>query len=384
VLIDPFIQAAKLTAPNGDPTGYFGASVSIGSDGSTILAGAPGAKIDSHAREGGVYVFAHTASGWKQTAKLTPSDGITNGGFGNAVSVNSDGSTIVAVAASSQGNADNVYVFANSGSGWSQTAEFQDTEPRSAAVSGDGNTIAVGCPYRMRETGAVLVYSNGGSGWSLTATLTAADAEEEEILGYSVSISGDGSTIVTGAPVNLAARVFKPGAAYVFVDDGSGWTQAAKLTAAGATRPNLLGQSVSASSNGDVIVVGAPQDRDELVGAAYVFTATGNGWTQTAKLTGSTPDVYFFGITLAVSPDGSSIVVVAQPATATSVCTKDGNSWKVDGKLTAQGGRAFGSVSLTGDGGTVVGGVATALPLSYRDEEVEIPRGVAYVFYAGT
>ena len=74
-------------------------------------------------------------------------------------------------------------------------------------------------------------------------------------------------------------------------------------------------------------------------------------------------------------------MIVGSPAT--SVYTKDGNDWKVDGELTAQGVRAFGSVSLSGDGGTVVGGVPAAPPLSYRDGDVEIPRGAAYVFDAG-
>ena len=300
VVIDPFIQVAKLTAPNGDPTGYFGASVSISSDGSTIVAGAPSTKIGSKAREGAAYVFTHTASGWKQAAKLSPSDGMSGGQFGSSVSVNSGGNAIVAVAGGNRGNGENVYVFAKSGNGWIQSTEFQNIEARVAAISGDGDTIAVGCPSRAQAAGAVLVYANGGGGWSLSATLTAADAKEQEILGYSISISADGSTIVAGAPVNLAGGVSKPGAAYVFVSDGGGWIQAAKLTAAGATRPNLFGQSVSASSNGDVIVVGAPQDRDEVFGAAYVFSATGNSWTQTAKLTGTAQNFFFFGITLAI------------------------------------------------------------------------------------
>ena len=383
VVIDPFIQVARLTAPNGDLTGYFAASVSISRDGSTIVAGAPSTKIGSKVREGAAYVFTHTASGWKQAAKLSPSDGMSGGRFGSSVSVNSDGSTIVAVAAGDRGNDEHVYVFAKSGGGWIQNAEFKNIEARVAAVSGDGNTIAVGCPSRAQAAGAVLVYSNGGGGWSLSATLTAADAKEQEILGYSISISADGSTIVAGAPVNLAGGVSKPGAAYVFVSDGGGWIQAAKLTAAGATRPNLFGQSVNASADGGILVVGAPEDRDGLYGAAYVFTATGNSWTQSAKLTASTPTVYFLGTVLAISPDGNSIVAVAAPATATSVYTKEGSSWKLDGKLTAQGVGIFGSVSLTGDGGTVVGGVPAALPMSYRDGDVEIPRGAAYVFYAG-
>lgn len=383
VVIDPFIQVAKLTAPNGDLSGYFGASVSISGDGNTIAVGAYATKVGSTVREGAVYVFSNSALGWKQSARLTPSDGVTDGQFGFAVSVDRNGRTIVTSGLGTPSGAGaNVYVFNFSGGAYAQTAEFAGIDfPRSVAVSGDGNTIAVGNPSRDRSTGAVYVYSNDGSGWSLAATLIASDAMEQDILGHSVSISADGSTIVAGAPVNAAFGQHKPGAAYVFVKGGGGWAQSAKLLASDSRDDNQFGISVSASNDGVIIAVGAAPAFELFGGAAYVFTASGKNWTQTAKLTGSGPAVAFFGTSLAVSADGSSIVVVAA-ANGTSVYTKKGNEWNVTGKLTAVGVSTYNSVSLSGDGDTVVGGVPGALPISYRDGEVQIPRGAAYVFDA--
>jgi trimeric autotransporter adhesin len=382
VVIDPFIQVAKLTAPTSDFSGYFGASVSISGDGNTITVGAYGTKVGSTVREGAVYVFSNSPLGWKQSARLTPSDGVTNGQFGFAVSVNSNGSTIVAGGLGTPtGAGANVYVFSLLGGNYSQTAEFPDIDyPRSVAVSGDGKTIAVGNPSQNRSTGAVYVFSNDGSSWSLAATLIASDATEEDLLGYSVSISADGGTIVAGAPVNAAVGLHKRGTSYVFVKGGGGWAQAAKLLASDSRDDNQFGISVSASNEGGIIAVGAAPAFDAFGGAAYVFTISGKSWTQTAKLIGSSPAVSFFGISLALSADGSSIVVVGS-ADFTSVYTKKGNEWNVAGKLTAAGVSIY-SVSLSGDGDTVVGGVPGAFPISYRDKDVQIPRGAAYVFDA--
>ena len=87
-------QTAKLKVPNnfGLPT------VAISENGETVVAGSPGATIGTNQFQGAVYVFAKPGSGWRTTkkfsAKLIATDGAPNDQLGTSVGVS--GSTIVA------------------------------------------------------------------------------------------------------------------------------------------------------------------------------------------------------------------------------------------------------------------------------------------------
>ena len=74
-------EPVQLTASDGMPEDKFGISVSV--DGDTVLVGA---YVDNGIYPGYAYVFTRSKTGWKQGAKLIPSDGVPNDYFGNGVS----------------------------------------------------------------------------------------------------------------------------------------------------------------------------------------------------------------------------------------------------------------------------------------------------------
>ena len=131
--------------------------------------------------------------------------------------------------------------------------------------------------------------------------------------GYSVAISGD--TVVVGAPHTTVGDNAWQGAAYVFTEPASGWTnmtQTAKLTASDGKTCDYFGDSVAISGN--TVAVGAYSATvggDICRGAAYVFAEPASGWTnmtQTAKLTSSRGAVgNDFGGAIAIS--GNTVVV---------------------------------------------------------------------------
>lgn len=149
------------------------------------------------------------------------------------------------------------------------------------AVSGDGSTIVAGAPGGAgdpSDPGAVYVFSRPAGGWATgtqIATLTASDGVAGDNLGHSVAISADGSTIVAGAPkANLST-----GAVYVFTRSGSAWATSqdtAELTNASGNPGDRLGSSVAVSSNGLTVVAGAPFVNADF-GAGYVFTGPTSG-----------------------------------------------------------------------------------------------------------
>ncbi len=397
--IDPFIQEiAKLTASDYGPTSVsvdgLGWSVAMSSDGSTVVAGAPGATITGSAYDqGAVYVFTKPSSGWAsetEATKLTASDGAKDDALGSSVAVSSDGATVVAGAPGVNSDQGAVYVFTKSSPAWSQSPRLtasdgasNDQLGYSVAISSDGARVVAGAPYASvgsnAEQGAAYVFSNSASGWAPAKKLTASGGAADDLLGLSVAMSADGSTVVAGAPsVGSAAG---PGAVYVFTDSSSGWAQD-KLTASDGVNNDQLGRSVAISSDGSTLVAGAPSTASGP-GAAYVFTNSSLAWTQTAKLTASTgANGDQLGHSVAVSSDGSTVVAGA-PGNASNqgaayVFTKPNGPW-TDGHETAQltasdgaGGDFLGySVAVSSDGSRRVAGAPT---------NSNWKQGAAYVF----
>ena len=170
------------------------------------------------------------------------------------------------------------------------------------------------------------------------ATLAAADSTGFDGFGQSAALSGNGDVAVVGSPDHGASGA---GAAYIFTDDGQGFTQSAELTPPGTDSSELLGTSAAISADGQTVVAGAPGDGNDT-GAAFVFTDQSGAWTQTAKLVGAGASVNDQeGDSVAMSADASTIVVTAPFSNgeggAAYVFTKSGSTYAEVQKLTTAG-----------------------------------------------
>ncbi len=146
------------------------------------------------------------------------------------------------------------------------------------AVAIEGDTAVVGAP--LADT--AWVYVRSGGQWTMQANLGTLYSSAWAF-GASVAVSGD--TIVVGAPNEDRSGLTGPGAAYVFTRSGQFWSQQAKLVASDAAAMDWFGTSVAVS--GDTAVVGSPlADLTTLVnaGATYVFTRSGAAWAEQTKL----------------------------------------------------------------------------------------------------
>ncbi len=286
-----WVQIAKLTAADGAENDYFGSSVSISS--SVAIVGAYG-DDDLGSYSGSAYVFADTGSGWTQIAKLTADDGYANDYFGYSVAISSTRAVVGAYIASMPGDpaCGVAYVFEDTGSGWVQVAKLMASDRDGYRqfgydVSISGTMAIVGDdrdPVNGNNTGSAYIFEDTGTGWTQVAKLTAADGEEQDRFGYSVSISGTAAIVGAYKDDDCGSA---SGSAYVFEDNGSSWTQVAKLTAGDGAESDNFGKSVSISDT--AAIVGAPGDDDHgsSSGSAYVFKDNGFVWTQVAKLTPS-------------------------------------------------------------------------------------------------
>jgi len=410
-----WLQQAKLTAgADAGADDQFGRSVSISGDGSTAIAGVYYDDDNGQTDSGSAYIFVRSGSSWTQQAKLTA--GADAGGsdlFGYSVSISSDGSTAIVGAYldddNGQGNSGSAYIFVRSGSSWTQQAKLtagadagaDDQFGFSVSISSDGSTAIVGARYDddngQSSSGSAYIFIRSGSSWTQQAKLTAgADAGADDRLGWSVSISSDGSTAIVGAFLDDDNGQSNSGSAYIFIRSGSSWTQQAKLTAgADAGASDYFGQNVSISGDGSTAIVGAYLDDDNGrsdSGSAYIFVrSSGSSWTQQAKLTaGADAGVSDqFGFSVSISSDGSTAIVGArydddngQSGTGSAyIFVRSGSSWRQKNKLTANADAGaedwFGhSVSISSDGSTAIVG-------AYLDDDNgQTNSGSAYIFNA--
>ena len=304
---DTWTEAAKLTASDAATGQYLGFSVSVSGDGSTIVTQASGV-----GSRGLLYVFVRPGGGWNsmtQTARLTASDGVANDNLGVSVSVSSDGSVVAAGAflatVAGKANTGAVYVFTRPVGGWvdgTQTAKLvcsanytNDYVGRSVAVSADGLTVAAGVPNYDGEaanSGAVLIFERPGGAWAdctQTAVLSASVSNNYDMMGNSLSISSDGGTVVVDASYAEVGSNTNQGAAYVFVRPATGWANAyetARLTSSDGAAMDYFGTSVAISRDGSRIAVGAPPATvggNAGEGALYIYKRPSSGWKTTSS-----------------------------------------------------------------------------------------------------
>src|SRR5262245_53640207 len=132
-----------------------------------------------------------------------------------------------------------------------------------------------------------------------TAYIKASNTEAGDLFGYSVALSGDGSTLVVGARLEDSGAttvdgneadnsVMNAGAAYVLARSGSSWTQEAYLKPSMVGVDVRFGVSAAIAADGATLAVGAYGTATG--GAVYVFVRGGGVWTQQAMLTAANPD----------------------------------------------------------------------------------------------
>ena len=196
------------------------------------------------------------------------------------------------------------------------------------SVSIDGDTAIVGARSEDHDAsggapqsnaGSAYIFTRTGGVWSQQAKLVASDRSAHDSFGYSVSIDGD--TAIVGAyfdanGVGSSDSKVAAGSAYVFTRTGDAWSQQAKLVASDRDFSDFFGHSVSV--DGDTAVVGAYTEGHDVnggefksnAGSAYIFTRTGGVWSQQAKIVASDrASSDSFGTS--VSIDGDTVVVGA-------------------------------------------------------------------------
>lgn len=302
-----------------------GTSVSLSGDGRTLAIGGP----DNSSNAGAVWIFIGSGSSWTQKQIITSPDASAK--FGSSVALSADGNTLAIGGPqdTSGAGATWIYVTNNSwataptlqqklvGTGATGTVSNQGT---SVALSADGNTVAIGGPLDNPNTAHTLGY---GATWIFTRSGTTWTQQGSKLIGtgnapfsnqgMSVSLSADGNTLAVGGPEDNS----NIGATWIFTRSGTIWTQqGSKLIGTGysGTGP-FQGWSVSLSSDGNTLAVGAYEDGAKHIGAVWIFARIGSTWYQLGtKLvgTGYSGTINILqGYSVSLSADGNTLAIGA-------------------------------------------------------------------------
>jgi len=311
-------QQAYVKASNAATNDWFGGSVAI--SGHTMVISAPfessnatgvnGNQSDNSApNSGAAYVFVRDGTNWIQQAYLKASNTGADDNFGWSVAIS--GNTVVVGAPGEKSNA--------------------------TGVDGDQSNNS------LSFAGAAYVFVRNGTNWIQQAYLKASNSGSDDNFGAGVAISGD-TVVVTGPGESSNATgvngnqsdnsALYSGAAYVFVRNGTNWSQQGYLKASNTgANDELAGVAIS----GDTVVCAAKNESSNArgvngnqfdnsafhSGAAYVFVRTRTNWSQQAYLKASNTEAGDeFGVSVTVSGD---TIVVAAPHESSNATGVNGN-----------------------------------------------------------
>lgn len=254
----------------------------------------------------------------QQGAKLIGSGAIGNAFQGRAVAIAADGRTAAVGGTLDSGGAGAVWIWSRNAGIWEQETKLAGSTlanvGTAVAIAGDGNTVIAGGPADNNNAGAAWIWTRSAGVWSAPIKLIGAGAAGNAQQGYSVALSADGTTAIVGGPFDPNGT---GGAVWVWTRSGQSWTQQGnKLVGSGGVGSSARqGHSVALSANGNTAIVGGYGDNGAH-GAAWIWTRNGSVWTQQGpKLVGlgavSGVGNAWQGWSVALSSDGNTAIVSA-------------------------------------------------------------------------
>jgi len=296
-----------------------GWSVSLSSDGSIVAIGAPNNDGNGNS-SGHVRVYQNMSGVWTQIGSDIDGEGMYDD-CGESVSLSSDGSILAIGASYNTGNgagSGHVRLYKNVSGVWTKIGSDIDGEAAgdrsglSVSLSSDGTIVAIGSPYSSvngDDSGQVRIFQNVSGVWTKIGSNI--NGEAGIILGHSVSLSSDGSTVAIGAPFSDELGN-NTGHVRVYQNVSGVWTQIGS-DIIGEAAGDRSGYELSLSSDGSIVAIGAYQNdgNGSNSGQVRIFKKVSGVWTKIgADIDGEASNNYN-GYSISLSSNGSIVAIGA-------------------------------------------------------------------------
>ncbi|MEH6536846.1 MAG: T9SS type A sorting domain-containing protein [Psychroserpens sp.] len=348
-----------------------GRSVNLSSDGSIMAIGA-NRNDDNGGLSGHVRIYENQSGTWVQIGQDIDGEAADDQS-GWSVSLSSDGSIVAIGAERNDGNGNDsghVRIYENQSDTWVQIGQDIDGEAvgdesgGSVSLSSDGTVVAIGArgnDGNGTSSGHVRIYENQGGTWVQIGQDIDGEAESD-LSGLGVSLSSTGSIIAIGAGGN-DANGSNSGHVRIYENQSDTWTQIGQ-DIDGETALDQSGTSVSLSSDGSIVAIGARLNdgNGNSSGHVRIYEIQSDIWVQIGQDIDGEEAVSFSGSDVSLSSDGSIVAIGAPNNLNTSVSghvriyENQSDTWvqigeDIDGEAT---GDLLGwSVSLSSDGSSV-------------------------------
>ena len=290
---------------------FSGCSVSLSADGSRLAVGAYHIVERPDMSAGFIRMFELRDGSWVPLGNVLGSS-TWGDHYGQSVSLSANGSR-VAIGSKYIGT----HIFELQGQTWTllghriSSEDETDESGFSVSLSADGNRVAIGAPRSEGEgilVGRVDVYDYTAGSW-VQVGQSIQGAADFDLLGYSVSLSRDGTRVAAGASwANNKAgygRVWE-------LRDGAWEPLGAAII--GEAEEDISGMSVSLSSDGSRLAIGAPYNdgnNKESAGHTRVFEYQAGEWMQLGYDINGEEERDLSGWAVAMSPDGRRVAIGA-------------------------------------------------------------------------
>ena len=252
---------------------------------------------------------------------------------GESVSLSSNGEIVAIGSRSNRNNTGHVRVFKNVSNIWTQIGQdidgeaIGDSSGYSVSLSANGNIVAIGAPYNGNSSGHVRVYEYVNKKWTQLGKDIDGEANED-LSGYSVSLSSDGKTVAIGSPISESYSSKKDYVKiYHYVNNN--WTKLGNWLNLGnwinfnwpklgnkiygEAKEDYSGWSVSLSSNGKIVAIGAPENDDngESSGHVRVYQYVNKEWKQMGKDIDGEAPFDSSGYSVSINAEGNIVAIGA-------------------------------------------------------------------------
>src|SRR5690554_170474 len=303
----------------GNQSGY---SVSLSSDGTILAIGAPLYNGVNGTFSGHVRVYKNISGVWTQIGDDIDGEA-TDDWSGHSISLSADGSIVAIGAPDNDGtgnNAGHVRIYENISGIWTQIGSDIDGEAGgdlsgwSVSLSSNGNIIAIGAPRNDgggNNAGHVRIYENISGVW----TQIGSDIDGEAALdqsGWSVSLSSDGNIVAIGGHRNSGNAKKDSGHVRVYENLSGTWTQVGD-DIDGEALGDQSGYSVSLSSDGTVVAVGAPRNsgNGSMSGHVRMYQYLTGEWKYVGQDVDGEAAGDQNGYSVSLSSDGNTVAIGA-------------------------------------------------------------------------
>ncbi len=257
----------------------------IAIDGDTLVVSTP---LDTYPDVvtvlGGVHIFVRDNGVWNLQQRISSTE--TSDAYGTAIALSGD--TLAVGAAQDNSFSGAVYIYTRSSSTWTEQQVLREQTPTVShrfgqAIALEGDTLAVGIPLHEFE-GAVNIFTRAGSTWTEQAQLKPLNINNFDSFGAKVELFGDTLAVSAWGEVSDSTGVNtidnngtgNKGAVYVFTGSGDTWTQQAYIK--NDATLNITGGNFSSriALYKDTLAIGFIS-----TGTVYIYTRDGAGnWSR--------------------------------------------------------------------------------------------------------